>query len=350
MKTSNFAKRLIRALVIAWLGGIPYLCQAREVTDMAGRKVKVPDTIHSVYNAGPYLTVDIYMLAPDLLTSLSFPFDKSALPYVTPRVAALPALGATMGQGRQLNPESLLAQKPDVALAWSAPYADSARTEEMFAHAGVPLVYVNLDTMSEYPAAMRYMGRLLGRERRGNQIADYIEQALSKVKAAVSEIPEARKVRVYYAESPDGLATECHTSFHAEPIALAGGYNVHRCELKSHVGMEKVSLEQVLAYNPEVIIAQDAGFAASVLSNPQWQGVRAVREKRVYYVPHAPFNWVDRPPTVMRAIGVQWLANIFYPERFPFERNRETQDFYRRFLNVDVSERRIEALFVPTVN
>lgn len=343
MRIPSF-KAAALSLLLATACGI---CQAREVTDSLGRKVKLPETIHSVCNSGPYLTVAMYLLAPDLVTSLALPLDKHAQPYLLPGIDKLPVLGGAMGQGRQLNPESLLAQKPDVALAWSAPYSDTSRTEEMFVRAKVPLVFVNLDTMADYPGAMRYIGQLIGREKRGNELADYISQALGKVKAAVGNIPEAQKVRVYYAESADGLATECHLSFHAEPIALAGGYNVHRCELKTHVGMEKISLEQVLAYDPEIIIAQDAGFATSVLANPQWQRIRAIRQKRVYYVPHAPFNWVDRPPTVMRAIGVQWLANLFYPERFRFERNRETREFYRRFLGVDPGEKLTDALFVP---
>lgn len=323
------------------------IAQAREVTDMAGRKVKVPDAIRSVYNAGPYMTVATYLIAPELLSSLSLPLDKHAEPYLVPGIAKLPVLGSTMGQGRQVNPESLLAQKPDMALAWSAPYTDNSRTEEMFQHAGIPLVYVNLDTMADYPAAMRFMGQLLGREKRGNEFADYMSQALARVKAAVGSIPDAQKVKVYYAQSADGLSTECHLSFHAEPITLAGGYNVHRCELKTHVGMEKISLEQVLAYDPEIIITQDAGFATSVLGNPQWQRIRAVRSKRVYYVPHAPFNWIDRPPTVMRALGVQWLAGLFYPERYRFDRLRDTREFYRRFLGVEPGDKLIDALFTP---
>ncbi len=61
-------------------------------------------------------------------------------------------------------------------------------------------------------------------------------------------------------------------------------------------GMGTVSIEQVLQWNPEVIVTIDPGFAATVRDNPLWKGVRAVREGRVYLAPKSPFNWFDFPP------------------------------------------------------
>ena len=42
--------------------------------------------------------------------------------------------------------------------------------------------------------------------------------------------------------------------------------------------------------------------------------MRAVREKRVYLAPTAPFGWIDRPPSLNRVIGLKWLAGLFYPD------------------------------------
>ena len=46
-------------------------------------------------------------------------------------------------------------------------------------------------------------------------------------------------------------------------------------------------------------------------------GRGAVREKRVYLSPTAPFGWIDRPPSLNRVIGLKWLAGLFYPEQGP---------------------------------
>jgi iron complex transport system substrate-binding protein len=46
-------------------------------------------------------------------------------------------------------------------------------------------------------------------------------------------------------------------------------------------GLSKVSLEQVLAWNPDVILALDPMFYTSVSADPLWSSVKAVREGRI---------------------------------------------------------------------
>ena len=82
-------------------------------------------------------------------------------------------------------------------------------------------------------------------------------------------------------------------------------------------GLAIVSLEQVLLWNPDVIVTIDRDFAANVRSDPVWASVAAVRAGRVHLSPKMPFGWVDFPPSVNRLIGLWWLAKILYPEQFP---------------------------------
>ncbi|WP_153117638.1 ABC transporter substrate-binding protein [Rhodocyclus tenuis] len=319
--------------------------QAREITDMAGRHVVIPDRIERVFGAAPPLNVLLHAVAPETMLGLSFPVPPEARPYFPERLRGLPVVGGVFGMGQQMNPESVLMQKPDVALAWKSPFIDQARIESAFARIGLPVVFVQLDTTAEWPAALRFTGRLLGHEAKAEEEARAVEQVLARVGKVVNAVPEAQRPRVYYAEGPDGLATDCHRSFHTEAIELAGGYNVFRCEPKDHMGMERVSIEQVLAFAPDIIIAQDRNFVASVGKDARWRGVKAVQAGRVLVVPRWPHNWIDRPPSIMRVLGIQWLANQFYPQAYPFELRRETREFYQRFLGVSLSDAEIDALF-----
>ena len=90
------------------------------------------------------------------------------------------------------------------------------------------MVYVQLDKLSDWPAAFEFVGTLIGREARGKALAAYIRDAQARVDAALGELPESERISVYYAEMPDGLASDCHTSFHTEAIELARitSYNV----------------------------------------------------------------------------------------------------------------------------
>jgi iron complex transport system substrate-binding protein len=308
----------------------------RDVVDMAGRRVSIPISIKKVYSSSPPATYLMYAVAPDLLAGLNFPFRENEKRLLRPEVVRLPVIGGTFGQGRRMNPEAVLAVHPDFVLAWLDRTRDASKIEAEFARTGLPVVFIRLDTLSDYPATLKFLGDLFGRPGRAAEMAGYIDQALKRVSAAVASIPPDRRIRVYYAEGVNGLATECDRSFHVEPVLLAGGDNVHHCEQGSHYGMEKVSLEQIVAYRPSLILAQERRFAEAAAS-PGWRNVEAVKHGRVVYVPRSPFNWIDRPPSFMRALGVQWLANLFYPDRYPLDLGDETRKFYRLFLGVELT-------------
>jgi iron complex transport system substrate-binding protein len=336
-------KRLIPLLLAGLLCTLS--AQAREIVDMAGRKVTIPDHIERVFGSAPPLNVLLHAVAPETMIGLSFPVTDEARPFFPARLQGLPVAGGIFGMGQQMNAETVIGLKPDIALAWKSPFIDQTKIEGDFAKTGVPMVFIQLDKLSDWPAALRYTGKLLGHEKTAETEATYVEQALLKVGKFVATVPEAKRPRVYYAEGPDGLATDCNTSFHTEAIELAGGYNVYRCQPKDHMGMERISLEQVIAFNPEIIVTHERNFAAIVRNEPRWQGIKAVKEGRIHLIPKWPHNWIDRPPSVMRVLGVQWLASVFYPKSFAFDVHAQTRAFYTQFLGVTPSDAQIDALF-----
>ncbi len=326
-----------------WLLALALACaaccvQAREITDMVGRKVVVPDKITRALSAAPPIAVLQYALARDTMVGLNLPFQPADLPFIEARVAGLPVVGSAFSAGRMINPEAALNTKPDVILAWQNPTVDRAHIEEVFAKTGIPVVFIKLDDLRDWPAGLEFVGALLGREARAKLLADDLRGTLAKVDAALDPIPENKRVRVYYAEAPDGLATDCHTSFHAEVIELARGYNVYRCQQRDHMGMERISLEQVIAFDPQLILVQDPAFLPVVRSDARWKNISAVREGRIAAIPRAPFNWVDRPPSLMRSLGMQWLAGQLYPDRYPFHPRMEVRRFYKLYFDVDLSD------------
>ncbi|QGM98134.1 ABC transporter substrate-binding protein [Methylocystis parvus] len=337
---NRFARLLLAILSFA----TPCLASAREIVDMAGRHVAIPDKIARVYGSSPPATLMIYALAPEMMIGLNTPYLVGEKSYLRKEAANLPALGSQAGFGRTLNPEEVMSRHPDVVIAWLDRFVDSAKAESSFSKMGLPVVFVKLDTLADYPATFRFLGDLFGKKEKAEALAAYVEDAQAGVKRAVGDIPAAEKLRVYYAESPDGLATDCDKSFHAEPIVLAGGDNVYHCGQANHMGMEKIALEQIVAFRPEIILAQDRSFAGRVMTNPFWRNVPAAKDGKVFYIPHEPFNWLDRPPSYMRALGIQWLANLFYPNRFPLDLKAETKKFYSFFLGVEIDDADVDRI------
>lgn len=338
--TSTLVRRLCSSCLLA----VTALSSAwgREITDMVGRKVTIPDKITKVYASDPYTNVLLYVVAPDLSLGLQpgcLPFRAEDRRFLRREIAGLPELATQPpgGERAQVNMEEVLKLKPDIVLAMGGKGAGLSRTEERFAKLNLPLVFVDIRTIDAYPAGIEFLGELLGRESRATRLSQYASRVFAEVQKAVATIPPER-VRVYYAESADGLATESDRSLHTDAIRMAGGNIVHHGDIKTHQGMEKLSLEQVLLYDPEVIISQEPEFATNAYHDPRWQKVKAVATHRIYTVPRTPFNWIDRPPSVMRILGVQWLAYRFYPNAYRVDIRKEIRQFCLLFMGVEVTD------------
>ncbi len=316
---------------------------AREITDMAGRTVTLPDSVRKVYAPSPYGSYIMYSIDPSMLSGLNLPIKDEDRKYFPKEVQGLPLIGSLGGQGMAANIEILLKTKPDLLIMWSASRsAINAKMEETLKKLNVPYVYAVAESLYDYPEVYRFLGNVLNRREKADKLAAYCRKTLTDAKATVDRIPVAKRPTVYYAEGVDGLSTECNDSIHVELLRMAGDTNVHQCHTSSHMGMEKVSLEQVMLYNPGVIVAQEKAFFDKVLKDPRWQSIKAVKEGRVYLIPRAPYNWFDRPPSFMRILGLKWLVDCLYPAEQKVDIVKEAREFYKLFLGVDLSNEEIK--------
>jgi iron complex transport system substrate-binding protein len=115
-------------------------------------------------------------------------------------------------------------------------------------------------------------------------------------------------------------------------------------------GLTTVSLEQVLAWNPDVILALEPQFYRDVTHNPLWSGIRAVRDRRIYRAPSLPFGWFDSPPGANRLIGLRWLAAILQPEAGTHDLRQATRDFYRQFYHVQLTDELLDTLLRDAIS
>jgi iron complex transport system substrate-binding protein len=309
---------------------------AASVTDSAGRAVPVPASVRRVFPAGPPAAITLYTIAPDLLLGWPRANRPEEREFLDPKVGARPEVGRITGRGNTANLEVVLAFKPDLILdigIVNNTYVSLA--ERVQQQTGIP--YALLDGRFDgIPAAYRIIGALTGRRDAGEAAARFAETTIKTVTGRLP--PPGQRPRIYYARGPRGLETGLGGSINVETIELlarnvAGG---------SRGGLATVSIEDVLVWNPEVIVTIDKDFAENVYSLPAWRPVAAVRAKRVHLSPKLPFGWVDFPPSVNRLIGLWWLAKILYPAQFPEDLRALTREFYQRFYHVALSEAQID--------
>jgi iron complex transport system substrate-binding protein len=318
---------------------MPRMARAASVNDAAGRAVPIPDKVARVFPAGPPAAILLYTLAPDLLLGWPRANRAEECAFMLPDICRRPEVGRLTGRGNTANLEVVLSLKPDLIL-------DVGSVRETFVslatrvqeQTGIP--YALLDgRFEEIAATYRKLGELTHRTGEAEALARYADDTMATIKGRIGTIPESRRPRVYYARGPRGLETGLGGSINVETIEFLGARNV-AAERKG--GLATVSLEQVLLWNPDVIVTIDRDFAASVRTDPVWAEVAAVRAGRVHLSPKLPFGWVDFPPSVNRLIGLWWLAKILYPAQFPEDIRALTRDFYTRFYHVTPADAQID--------
>lgn len=313
--------------------------------DSAGRRIAVPARVERVFAAGPPASVLVFAIAPDTLLGWNRAMTPEEARFIPPRYAALPALGRLTGRANTANVETVLKARPDLILdVGSVTPTFVSLADRVQAQTGVP--YVLLDGRLEaLSRTLELAGALLGRDDRAQRLAQYVGRTLEEVRTQVSMIAEKQRPRVYYARGPNGLQTALPGSINVEALEFVGARNVAAGPPGG--GLINVSREQVLAWNPEVIVTIDPNFYAAVWSDPAWAGVAAVRSGRVHLSPHLPFGWVDFPPGLNRVMGVRWLAAVLYPDRFPGDLRRQTEAFYRLFYHRSPEPALLDALLAP---
>jgi len=120
-------------------------------------------------------------------------------------------------------------------------------------------------------------------------------------------------------------------------INIAGGTNA-AVDVK---GLGKLAtMEQVIKWNPDVIICGTAPNIENkhkIMTDPQWSGIKAVKDGKVYVNPTGVYLW-DRH-SAEGALQILWAAKLLHPEKFRnLDVKKETKAFYARFFHYKLTD------------
>ena len=327
--------------------------ETREITDMAGRKVTVPtaENIESVFSAGPVAAIFLYMVVPDKLLGWNYELNDVEKSIILDKYQDLP----NFGMGDAVNYEAVIAANPTIAIN-SGKINDAmvSDCDALSESLGIPVVAVD-NELNNSAEAFRFMGELLGVEDHAEELAQYAEQVFTDINV-LSDIPEEKKVSVYFGNGEDSLETAPRGSQHAQILDAINAVNVADLELGDGSRVQ-ISAEQLLTWDPDVIVvngepkADKSGSSAAedILSNPDYASLKAVQDQKVYGTPNAPFSWVDRPAGPNRLIGMRWFSALIYPEYIKCDINEEIHKFFDLFYHVDLSDEQLENVLKGTL-
>ena len=222
----------------------------------------------------------IISLAPNL-TELLFAAGAGARLVGTVAYSDFPAPArrvARVGDSSAIDVERVVALKPDVVLAWRSgnPPGTIAKLEQL----GVRVFVTEPGTLEAIADEIVLFGRIAGTDDVAGKAAAQFRREITALR---HDYQGRRPVSVFYQVWHEPLMTVNSKQVITEVIDLCGGRNIF-AGLPALV--PRVSLEAVLAANPEAIVTASDRPAAEALANwSNWQQLRAVRDANLVVIP-----------------------------------------------------------------
>lgn len=316
-------------------------------TDSCNRDVEVPETITRVAPSGSVAQMVLMTIAPETLVGLSSTPSMDQYPYFPEEMLALPTFGQFYGSKANLNMEAMIAAEPQIIIdIGDKKIGHTGDMRKIQRQTGVPTVFVEAN-IDQFPEAYRMLGKFLGKEEKGEELATYIEGVLSVAEQNRNKLKGKDIVSVMYGTGSTGLNTNAKGSVQADVLETIGVDNaiVTEGEISHAGGATLVSMEEVYKINPDIVLLTAGGpYDRIVTGGSEWDDLKAVKNGTVYEVPNLPYCWMSSPPSVNRIIGILWLGNLLYPELYDYDMVEKAKEFYRLFWNYELSDDEAEEL------
>ena len=312
--------------------------ETQEFTDSTGRTVTLPASITKIAISGPLSQIYILPLAGDLLVGVSTAYAEDAQSYLPAYIYEKAEIGQLYGGKGEMDLEALLAAAPDVVIDIGEPKKTTA--EDLAAltdQTGIPFIHIDA-TVATAPEAYRTLGKLLGREEKAEELAVWCEDTYAMISAMMAKVDAdgARKT-LLYCLGDKGVNVIAKGSFHAETINfMSDNLAVVEDVVSSGAGNE-VDLEQILLWNPDVLIFAPDSCYEDIASSEQWQSIGAVVRGDYYKTPSGPYGWLSSPPAVQRYLGMLWLGELLYPDYTEYDLQEKVTEYYKLFYGCDLT-------------
>ena len=317
----------------------------RQIVDQIGRTVTIPDNVErTVVLQHQTLNLLIQLDASDKIIGVMSNWKQQL---GDGYVKLAPSLENTpkVGDLTSFDAESLVKLQPQVVFVTN--YAPKEMIEKI-SNLGIPVVAISLrkeandDKSNLNPTLLNeeqayneglkegilLIGDIVNKSDNANALIAATFDQRQQVSQRLQDIPKEQRVRAYMA-NPD-LTTYGSGKYTGLMMEHAGALNVAASSVK---GYKQVALEQVIAWDPEVIFIQDRypQVVDEIKQDARWQVISAVKNNRIYLMPEYAKAWGYPMPEAM-AIGELWMAKKLYPEKFnDINMQKAANDWYQKF-------------------
>ncbi|MHB1360533.1 MAG: cobalamin-binding protein [Rhodocyclaceae bacterium] len=240
------------------------------VQDDSGTTLRLKEPVRRIVSLAPHVTETLF--AAGAGARIVGAVDYSDFP---PAARQLPRVGGYS----KLDLEAIVALQPDLAIGWAS--GNSPAHIEKLRALGIPVYLVQPERIDDVAANLERYGALAGTAAVARGAAASFRNRLAELRKKYGTQP---KVRVFYQIWKQPLTTVGGGQVISDAIRLCGGENVF-ADLKPLA--PKISIEAVLAADPEVIIASGMGAARPEWVDDwrQWANLAAVKRDNLFFIP-----------------------------------------------------------------
>jgi iron complex transport system substrate-binding protein len=332
---------ILTAPAMAMDSDFPKSSDTRNVTDCAGRVVSIPAKVQRI--------ACLYSFAGHAVALLGRGRDIVAVAKGLKRDSLLleicPGINDALVPKSQggINIEELLNAKPDIVFLSADVGKDSGETDKLDT-VGIPYLIVDYSSLEQQQQAVSMIGSAVNRSEEADAYVRYYKRCIQKVRDAVSSLTENEVLKVYHSVN-EPTRTAIPLSLTTGWLDVLGINNVANTKKPgASDGKQNVSLEQILFWNPDVILTNEPAARKEILSDRSWSPLKAVREGRVYLLPVALSRW-GHPGSIETPLAILWAARTLYPDRFKtLDMTEATRYFYRQFFEYELSDTMIKQI------
>jgi len=297
----------------------------RTVVDVLGRTVTVPKTVNKIVCSGPgALRLICYMNATDKVVGIEQCEKKwgpGGRPYALahPELKNLPVIGpggpGAIGNG----PDTELVTKihPDVIFAT---YMEKEKADAYQTKVHIPVIVLSYGKLATFYSdeilkSLNVIGKVLNKEKRAEEVTNFIKNTLSDLKKRVDAAVQTNKPAVYVG----GVG---YKGMHGIDSTLSGYPPFQAVSAKNVVdelgkeGMHFfIDKEQLVKWNPDYIFIDEGGYELCMkdLKNPALQSLKAVKNGNLYGL--LPYNFYTT--NIGTALSdAYYIGKVLYPEQF----------------------------------
>ncbi len=337
MKLIQIFKHFIflQMFLVLLIPAIAICSSAVSVTDSTGKDLTLtrpPERIACLYAFTGHV-VTMLDRADKMVAIVNGLKKDLLLRQIVPGIKDLPV----PAKGGIINVEALLKTRADMIFLKPETAVISAEIKKL-ERFNFPYFVAGYHSMAEQMTIIEMMGKAIGRHKKALDYTQYYRDVIDTVSKRTSQIPPDKKIRLYHSVN-EPRRTDAPGTIEADWTATCGVHNVSvNASLNGKGNKNYADIEQILVWNPEVIIVNEDGVDQLILTNKKWSSIQAVRNKKVFAIPVGISRW-GHPGGLETPLAILWTVKKVYPALFEdIDLKKEISVFYKTFFNIHLND------------